>query len=93
MYLDNGSITCSPDRQHAFKIPQGTSHIPRASRTCPCLVVPSGSVKLTISLNLGYLTWLARQQLGSTVDTKDVTPTFSRMTRGPLTPPTVLYLR
>lgn len=47
-------------------MPQSMLNIPRASRTCPCLVVPSGSVKLTISLYLGNLTWLIRQQLDST---------------------------
>lgn len=88
------SASCSP----SYQMPQEASHVPRASRTCPCLIVPSGSVKLTISLYFGNLTcsgcqhkcsihWAVERQ------GRGERRTFSRMTRGPLTPPTVLYLR
>jgi len=51
-----------------------TAFEPATSSTWPAREVPSASVRLTISANLGLRT-------------------FSRMTRGPLTPCTVRYSR
>ena len=93
-YLHNSSVSCNMSASNPSYMPfHSKSHSPLASRTCPDLCVPSASVKLTISLYLGNLTYTEdnhqplppRSQLG-------VRHTLSRITSGPLTPPMVLYL-
>lgn len=65
--------------------------IPRASSTCPDRSEPSGNVKDTISLNLGNLTYIVSMSLASLKIEPKPPHTLSKITRGPLTPPTVLY--
>lgn len=69
-------------------------HSPLASNTCPDRWLPSGRVKVTISLYLGNLTF-AETSASHSKPTNTTLPisrlTFSRITRGPLTPPMVLY--
>ena len=45
------------DHTISLLLRQLSRSLPRASSTCPDLSVPSGSVKETISLYLGNLTW------------------------------------
>lgn len=81
---------CSPSGEATMA--KGQTDIPRASKTWPDLSVPSGRDRVTISLNLGNLTY--RHPLSATTIAilgRGTKRTFSRMTSGPLTPPTVLY--
>jgi hypothetical protein len=64
-------------------------HSPLASSTCPDLSVPSGSVRLTISLYRGNLTYPPLTPL--LPNPAHLRLTFSTMTKGPLMPPMVLY--
>jgi hypothetical protein len=56
MYLDDGAVTCVLELAFAQLI-ESCASLPRASRTCPERSVPSGSVRETISLNRGNLTY------------------------------------
>jgi hypothetical protein len=55
-YLHNSPITY-PDSSAYTQLTHCSGHLPLASKTCPDLSVPSGSVKVTISLYLGNLTY------------------------------------
>jgi hypothetical protein len=91
-----------PAPQHGFLSPAQVStiphichwhniHSPLASSTCPDLSVPSGSVKVTISLYRGNLTCVRSSSVTLPLTYQKITLTLSKITKGPLTPPIVLY--
>ena len=91
-YLHHRPVACSPTSAICnFVSSHPSSLVPLASSTCPLRSEPSGSVKDTISLNRGNLTCPVQISHLPPHQAPRVRITFSKITRGPLTPPIVLY--